>query len=174
MIAGRINKLFGTGGGLRLTLYESFPEDFDPETTPLIVEIDGLDVPLWCERFDCVGASGADVRFADLDTDRRAGELIGKEFRIEPPKTESGDGTSDAAADDEFYLEDLIGFAVEAGGRRGTLTDYYDSEANPLFELAIDGRSVLVPAVEEFIAHIDFEGRTIKMVLPDGLLDLEG
>ena len=56
MIAGRINKLFGTGGGLRLTLYESFPEDFDPETTPFIVEIDGLDVPLWCERFDCVGS----------------------------------------------------------------------------------------------------------------------
>lgn len=171
MIAGRINKLFGTGGGLRLTLYESFPEEFDPETTPLIVKIDGLDVPLWCERFACVGASGADVRFADIDTERRAEELIGREFRIEPPKIGSGEDAAEAA-DDEFYLEDLIGFAVEADGRRGTLTDYYDSEANPLFELEIDGRSLLVPAVEEFIAHIDFEGRTIKMVLPDGLLDL--
>ena len=54
----------------------------------------------------------------------------------------------------------------------GSVTDYYDSDANPLFELEIGGRTVLVPAAEEFIAHIDFEGRTMKLVLPEGLLDL--
>ena len=31
---------------------------------------------------------------------------------------------------------------------------------------------MLVPAAEEFIAHIDFEGRTMKMILPEGLIDL--
>ena len=46
------------------------------------------------------------------------------------------------------------------------------SDANPLFELEIGGRTVLVPAAEEFIAHIDFGGRTMKLVLPEGLLDL--
>ena len=65
-LCGRINKLFGTGGGLRLTLYESFPEGFDPDTTPLIVEIDGLEVPLYCEKFEHVGASGASVTFAAI------------------------------------------------------------------------------------------------------------
>ena len=54
-----------------------------------------------------------------------------------------------------------------------TVTDYYDSDANPLFELEIGGRQVLVPAVEEFIARIDFEGRTMHLVLPEGLLTLE-
>ena len=134
----------------------------------------------------------------------------------------------DEENDDEFYMEDLIGFAVtgfemrhggtENGGNGGNddgnnanndtcnddgsrggsndnanansagsdagdsmppagqfagrVADYYDSEANPLFELEIGGRRVLVPAAEEFIAHIDFEGRTMKMVLPEGLIDL--
>ena len=89
----------------------------------------------------------------------------------------------DEDEDDEFYLEDLIGFAVtctEAGADgakgaaafTGSVTDYYDSDANPLFELEIGGRTVLVPAAEEFIAHIDFGGRTMKLVLPEGLLDL--
>ena len=50
---------------------------------------------------------------------------------------------------------------------------YYDSDLNPLFELEIAGRRVLVPAAEEFIAHIDFEGRTVHLVLPGGLLDLQ-
>ncbi len=136
------------------------------------MNIDGLEVPLWCERFERRGQTGAVATFADLDTDRRATELLGLEFRIEQ---------SEAADDDEFYMEDLIGFAEKVevmtdAGRRiysGTLTDYYDSDANPLFEVEIGGRGILVPAVEEFIAHIDFEGRSLKMVLPEGLLDLE-
>ena len=182
--AGRINKLFGTEGGVMLSLYEAFPDDFDPAETPLFVAIDGLDVPLWCERFERRGAAGAVASFADLDTPRRARELLGREFRIDLAQEDG----------DEFYLEDLIGFAVEtetfgAGDaaaddaaaspdgahvcRHGVVSDYYDSELNPLFELEIDGRRVLVPAVEEFIAHIDFEARTIRMVLPAGLTELE-
>lgn len=171
--AGRINKLFGTDGGVMLSLYADFPADFDTDT-PLMVTIDALEVPLYCERFERRGATGAVAAFADFDTERRAQELLGREFRIEFEEEE----------DDEFYLEDLIGFAVsciEAGADgahgvaaplAGTVTDYYDSDANPLFELELAGRTVLVPAAEEFIAHIDFEGRTIKMVLPEGLLDL--
>ena len=211
--AGRINKLFGTDGGVMLSLYADFPADFDTDT-PLLVTIDALEVPLWCERFERRGASGAVAAFADFDTERRAQELLGLEFRIE---LEEEDG------DDVFYLEDLIGFAVTgfemrhggtensgnggndgndagnnadnanndnsnsgdsnddanagdgtppAGQFAGRVADYYDSEANPLFELEIGGRRVLVPAAEEFIAHIDFEGRTMKMILPEGLIDL--
>ena len=173
--AGRINKLFGTEGGVMLSLYPAFPEDFTTDT-PLRVTIDALEVPLWCERFERRGQSGATATFADFDTERRAQELVGLEFRIEM------NGEED---DDEFYLEDLIGFAVvaeEAGassGRAATAAGEtgacasYDSDANPLFELEIGGRQVLVPAVEEFIARIDFEGRTMHLVLPEGLLTLE-
>lgn len=222
--AGRINRLFGTDGGVMLSLYADFPADFDTDT-PLLVTIDALEVPLWCERFERRGASGAVAAFADFDTERRAQELLGLEFRIR----------FDEEDDDEFYMEDLIGFAVtgfemrhggtensgsnsdnsdnsdnsgsngssnsggnnntcnddgsrgssndnansDAGGGTppagqfaGRVADYYDSEANPLFELEIGGRRVLVPAAEEFIAHIDFEGRTMKMILPEGLIDL--
>ena len=202
--AGRINKLFGTDGGVMLSLYADFPADFDTDI-PLLVTIDALEVPLWCERFERRGASGAVAAFADFDTERRAQELLGLEFRIR----------FDEEDDDEFYMEDLIGFAVTgfeirhggtensnsnsnsgdsnedanggsndnantaagdgtppAGQFAGRVADYYDSEANPLFELEIGGRRVLVPAAEEFIAHIDFEGRTMKMVLPEGLIDL--
>lgn len=151
-----------------LSLYPAFPEDFDTDT-PLVVTIDGLDVPLYCDRFERRGVSGAAAAFADFDTERRAQELLGLEFRID-----TADGE-----EDEFYLEDLIGFAVEAeeaGSAEkcsGILADYYDSDLNPLFELEIAGRRVLVPAAEEFIAHIDFEGRTVHLVLPGGLLDLQ-
>ena len=76
--AGRINKLFGTDGGVMLSLYADFPADFDTDT-PLLVTIDALEVPLWCERFERRGASGAVAAFADFDTERRAQELLGLE-----------------------------------------------------------------------------------------------
>lgn len=160
----RVKGLFGAAGELTLALYPAFPDDFDP-AQPLFATIDGLQVPLYAGRFERRGATGALVRFDDIDTARRAEEFVGAELSMQ----------ADAASEDDdvFHLEDLIGFEAVADGRKGRITDFYDHEANPLFELEIDGKRTLVPAAEEFFARIDFERRTVRLVLPEGLLDLE-
>ena len=155
--------MFGTEGGVMITLYPSFPDDFQMEE-PLFIRVDELAVPLFCSSFERRGQSSAVIHFDDIDTERRAEEfLVGREIFVEEEQTED---------DDEFYMEDLIGFGVVVDGRKGELTDYYDSEANPLFEISLDDKRHLIPAAEEFIAHIDFDKRIIKFVLPEGLLDL--
>lgn len=163
MIAvGRIGRLFGTDGGVMITLYTTFPDDFQMKE-PLFVRVDELAVPLFCSSFERRGQAGAVVHFDDIDTERRAEEfLVGREIFIE----------EDDEEDDEFYMEDLIGFTAIVGKRRGEVMDYYDSEANPLLEIKIDDKEHLIPAQEEFIAHIDFDRRTIKFILPEGLLEL--
>ncbi len=166
MIAvARVSKLFGQAdtGGLAISLYTTFPEDFDPQEDPLFVEIGSLAVPLYMESFERRGVSGANVRFADFDNTRRAEELIGKELFVEDTEEED---------DDEFYMEDLIGFRVEAGEMRGKITDFYDSEMNPLFGVDFGEGERLIPAAEEFIAQIDFDKGIIRMVLPEGLMEL--
>ncbi len=163
MIAvGRIGRLFGTGGGVMNTLYTTFPDNFRMEE-PLFIRVDELAVPLFCSSFERRGQSSAVANFDDIDTERRAEEwLVGREIFIE----------EDEQDDDEFYMEDLIGFKASVGRQRGEVIDYYDSEANPLFEIKLGDKQHLIPAQEEFIAHIDFEKRTIKFVLPEGLLEL--
>lgn len=164
----RINRLFGTDGTVMATLYRSFPADFTTDE-PLFVEIDSLEVPLYCERMELRGTGSALIRFEDIDTPDRAAELLHRELYVHDAAEEAGD---------EFRIEDLIGFGVEAvtGGERlrGRIADFYDSEANPLLGIEFDGREGerLVPAAEEFIAGIDFEGRRMKLVLPEGLLEL--
>ncbi len=163
MIAvGRIGRLFGTEGGVMITLYTSFPDDFQMEE-PLFIRVDELAVPLFCSSFERRGQSSAVVQFDDIDTERRAeGWLVGREIFVEEQEQD----------DDEFYMEDLIGFKASVGRQRGEVIDYYDSEANPLFEIRLGDKQHLIPAQEEFIAHIDFDKRTIKFVLPEGLLEL--
>ena len=163
LAVGRIGRLFGTDGGVMVSLYTTFPDDFKNEE-PLFVYVDELAVPLFCSDFERRGQSGAIIHFDDIDSERRAEEyLIGREIFIREEQEEH---------DDEFYMEDLIGFEVRIGKLRGELIDYYDSEANPLFEIRIADREHLIPAAEEFIAGIDFEQRSIKFILPDGLLEL--
>ena len=163
MIAvGRIGRLFGTEGGVMITLYTTFPDDFRMEE-PLFIRVDELAVPLFCSSFERRGQSSAVVKFDDIDTERRAEEwLVGREIFVEEQQQD----------DDEFYMEDLIGFKASVGRQRGEVIDYYDSEANPLFEIRLGDKQHLIPAQEEFIAHIDFDKRTIKFVLPEGLLEL--
>ena len=116
--AGRINKLFGSEGGLMLSLYADFPEEFSPQTTPLFVEIDALDVPLWCDRFERRGISGAVATFADFDTERRASELVGREFRIESGEREMIDNVfefGDAMVRDVMvHVSDITAFSQDA------------------------------------------------------------
>lgn len=154
--------MFGTEGGVMITLYTTFPDDFQMEE-PLFIRVDELAVPLFCSSFERRGQSSTVVNFDDIDTERRAEEwLVGREIFIEEEEQD----------DDEFYMEDLIGFKAIVGRQRGEVVDYYDSEANPLFEITIGEKQHLIPAQEEFIAHIDFDKRAIKFVLPEGLLDL--
>ena len=161
LAVGRITKLFGAEGEVNVNLYASFPDDFSEEQ-PLFTMVDSLVVPLFCESFSRRGHSSATIRFADIDTVKRTELIMGNEIFIEEPETD----------DDEFTFDDLIGFTVKIGRRKGTITDFYDNDINPLFEITLTDGTHLIPAAEEFIAAIDFDKGEIKFVLPDGLLDL--
>ena len=162
--AGRITRLFGAEGEVSLNLYTNFPDDFDWKEQPVFVRVDALVVPLFFDSFARRGVAGAVARFADIDTPKRAEMLLDKEFSIT--------NCNDDDADDEFTFDDLIGFTAKVGRVKGEITDFYDNSTNPLFEITVGGKTCLIPAVEEFIAGIDFDRRTIRFVLPDGLLEL--
>lgn len=171
---GKVSKIYGNNGRLSLTLYDTFPQDFSTEE-PLFVDIDALAVPLFCDFFTRRGKSSATVEFADIDTEFRASELVGKElFMLGFEEIEEID-----EVDDRLYLEDMVGWKVridEMNPREayhGQIVEFIDGQ-NPLFniEMTESGLTVLVPAVEEFMVEIDTDSQTLGISLPEGLLDL--
>ena len=76
--------------------------------------------------------------------------------------------------DDELYLEDMVGFTATFKGRddEGRIVDFEDSDWNPLFIIELDGREVMIPAVDDFIVEYSPSRRSVLFELPEGLLEL--
>lgn len=74
----------------------------------------------------------------------------------------------------EYYYDEVVGFAVvDAGGERlGTVTRIWPTQGGDLLVVAGPGKEHLIPALKEFVRHIDVVTRTITIDAPDGLLDL--
>ncbi len=162
----KISKLYGSEGEAVLNLLSTFPESISLDE-PIFIKVNSLNVPLYFEKFERRGRTGAIVKFADIDTERRITEFVGSDLLLAQENED---------VSDEFFMEDLIGFRVEIitdkEPLRALLSDYIDNDINPLFEIQINEREALIPAVEEFIHSIDFDNQIIRFSLPEGLLEL--
>jgi 16S rRNA processing protein RimM len=77
-------------------------------------------------------------------------------------------------ADGDFFQSDLIGCSVfdrATGERLGQVESWQQYGGPPLMEVIVKGREVLIPFVGA-LCQVDLEARTIRVDLPDGLLDL--
>ncbi len=76
---------------------------------------------------------------------------------------------------DRFYVKDIVGMAVidESGRPLGWITNVIDMPASDVYEVDIDGEKKLIPAVAEFVRHIDVERKQMTVRTIPGLLDNE-
>ena len=114
-------------------------------------------------RKDVVIVSAAEVR------DRNAAEAL-RGVRLYVPRAALPEPD-----EDEFYHADLIGLAAvgEDGTVFGTVRALHDFGAGDVMEIARaeGGQPFAVPFTREVVPVIDFAGRRVVVVPPDGLLD---
>ncbi len=75
----------------------------------------------------------------------------------------------------EFFESDLIGCSLvdaASGAELGKLEKWQSCGGPPLMQIAIHGREVLIPFVPAICREVDLTARTIRVELPDGLLEL--
>ena len=158
---GRLGKSHGIKGEISFQFDDDVFDRVDADY--LVLEIDGILVPFFMEEYRFRSDSLALVKFCDIDTQERASELTGCDVYF--PRDLADE-------DDTPTLASLVGFdLVEASNNKkiGTIASIDDNTANILFELE-DGR--LVPATDDLITDINTKDRTIKMEIPEGLLEL--
>lgn len=160
---GRLGKAHGVKGEVSFQFVDDIFDRVDADF--LVIDIDGILVPFFMEEYRFRSDSVALVKFCDINTQESAAELTGSDVYFLRSLAAESEG-------DMPTLSSLVGFdLVEAkGGRKiGTISCIDDSTVNLLFELE-DGR--LIPASDELIEQINTKERTIKMQIPEGLLEL--
>ena len=159
---GRLGKAHGVKGEVSFQFDDDVFDRTDADY--LILDIDGILVPFFMEEYRFRSDTLALVKFCDIDTQQRASELTGCDVYFPRDIAEEDDDTPSLAS--------LVGYDLEDAGngqKIGRIAAIDDTTANLLFVLE-DGR--LIPASDELIERIDTKERTIKMDIPEGLLEL--
>ena len=156
----QVLKSNGRDGELLMGFVGIAPEDIDLEE-PVFIEFDGLPVPFYFESFQQRGVSRALVRLTGVHSLQDADELAG----------------ADVYADDDLYEdeeEDLTGWTVlDADGTPvGTVSAHEDIPGNPCIYVETGHGEALIPLHEELLLEVDEEKQTLRMEIPEGLLNL--
>ena len=156
----QVLKSNGRDGELLLGFVGIAPEDIDTEE-PVFIEFDGLPVPFYFESFTPRGNSRALVRLTGVHSLTDADELAGASVYAE----------NDLYEDEE---EDLTGWTVldADGTKAGTVSAHEDIPGNPCIWVETGHGEVLIPLHEELVLDVDETEKTLRMEIPEGLLDL--
>ena len=156
----QILKSNGRDGELLVSFTGIAPEEIDLEE-PVFIEFDGLPVPFYFESFTQRGNTRALVRLTGVRNLKDADELAGAILYAE----------DDLYEDEE---EDLTGWTVlDADGTKvGTVSAHEDIPGNPCIWVETDHGECLLPLREELVLDVDETKQTLRMEIPEGLLDL--
>ena len=157
---GQVLKSNGRDGELLVSFSGIAPEDIDLEE-PVFIEFDGLPVPFYFESFSQRGNSRALVRLTGVHDLTDADELAGSLLYAE----------DDLYEDEE---EDLTGWTVlDADGTKvGTVSAHEDIPGNPCIWVETGHGECLLPLREELVLDVDETKQTLRMEIPEGLLNL--
>ena len=157
--------------GIKGELSAGFDYDFEPDILRcIILEVDGIYVPFFIESWRLRGPGRYLIKLEGVDDETEASALVNHTIyaiadELPPDESDYEDGV---------YLYDLIGYElVDGDATVGTISDVDDTTENILFHVkSADGRTIFVPFAEEWIEEIDGDKKLIKMILPEGILDL--
>lgn len=168
---GKLQKTHALKGELNVML------DIDPEYleegNPAIIDIDGIYVPFYAESIRTKGSFSYLVKFEGIDSEFEAKKLVNKTIYARKDKLKE---YMEENYDEDYTLyDDLIGCTI-VDTEKGEIGKVVEIDSNTENELFIverpDGDTVYIPLTEDFIDEIDEDSKTIRMNLPDGLLDL--
>ncbi len=160
---GVIGKTHGVKGELSIHVDDDVFDRVDADY--LVLRLDGIFVPFFMEEYRFRSEEVVLMKFVSVDTQERARELTGTEVFFPRHLAESEEET-------ELSMAQIVGFSIvnDADGKEvGRVENIDDSTVNTLFEL---DNGILIPATDDMVTEIDMEKRIVRMLLPEGLLDL--
>ena len=159
LAVGRLRRPHGIHGEIVMELLTDFPERLKTGRTMYVGESH--------EPLRIVSLRGHDraliVRFAGFDNPEGVSRLRSQMVYSKTAELPN-------LPEDEYYHHQLVGLAVvdEAGSPLGELTDIIVTGANDVYLVkTVDGKELLLPAIEDVVLNIDLEQRQMRVRPPE-------
>ena len=159
---GQIGRTHGIKGEVTFNFTDDVWDRAD--AAYLFLRVEGILVPFFLEEYRFRSDTTALLKFLDYDSANDVQFLIGCEVLFPHSLT------PEASEDDEYTWRYFTGFELwdETAGRIGTIDRVDETTQNVLFQVG----ERLIPAADDWVTDINHKERTIRMSLPEGLLDL--
>ncbi len=165
---GYVVKTHGVKGELSVTTDESFDGELRPGD-PVIVDIDGLDVPFFVSAVRGRGRDSLLLTFDDVDDEAAAAMFVGRTLYVYEEESENADPDDDG---EELTADRLVGYSIVDSGRPVGVIDDIRELGPDCWYFVMRDSGQLIPIVDEMIQAIDHQACIVEMILPEGLLEL--
>ncbi len=163
-LTGIILKPKGLKGEVKVEPVTDFPESFLSRTHYYAGRSRDSVVRMKVAKSSLAGGF-AWLFFEGIDSREKAEPLAGLQLFVE-------EGELLAQPDNRAYLHELIGMKVLDRERRevGMVTDVIEMPAHDVYEVKTSGRTVLLPAIDEFVEEISIAQRYMVVPIFDDFL----
>lgn len=164
-ILGKITKIQGYQGNVYCFLDTDVPEKYS-QMESVLLEIGHELVPFFIEHISIKSNNKALVKFADVDSEADALEMVNKSIYIPLSELPKLDGN-------KFYFHEILGFKViDTNGRDlGEVTRVIEYPGNELLEITRGKKETLIPIRDEFLGSLNREEKILNVTLPEGFID---
>jgi len=161
---GKIVSKFSFKGELLIKLDTDDPEHY-LKMESVFVEYNKNLIPFFIEKSSLQRSQLLRVRFEDVENEDDADDLL--KCNVYLPLSELP-----PLKEDQFYFHEIIGFQVidKQFGDVGKVTSINDSSPQVLFEIDHQGKQVLIPVNDDFIASIDKINKQLFVNVPEGFV----
>ena len=163
---GKITKKFSFRGEVIIFLDTDSPE-FYYNIKKIFINLNNVLTPFDLSSVIPNKSNRIRVKINGINTENDTKKLINKEIYLpieSLPKTD----------ENSFYYHEIIGYTVldQDSKKVGNITGVNDQSPQHLFQINASGKKILIPINDNLIIKVDKKNKTMRVELPDGILDL--
>lgn len=165
ILLGRITKTHGFEGAVTVKVEKIFSENI-PEPESVFLEIEGRPVPFFVEYSEQPDSATLRLKFEGYESSASVKEFVGTGVYLT--------GVTSEKSKDSHY-SDMEGYIVKSsdGIVAGVVKELIENPSQLLLNIVNpSGKEFLIPLHEELIEEVDNKNKTIRMIIPEGLEEI--
>ena len=164
-LLGKLTRRHGLAGNVVFKLDTDQPELY-ARLEGIFVEINGMLVPFFIEKQQWLKGDSKLVFFKNA-SENQIDQLLGRDVYL--PLS-----TLPKLTGNKFYYHEVVGFTLldQNNVDFGVIQSINDQTGQHYFFTILNGKQVVVPLIKDWILELNREQKTLKMELPDGLIEV--